>query len=223
MSLPYEQSLRIIDATRPCRASGCQRSSQSSHQEWTLQASPTGQTGPLACRPSVCSSRSRLAEPMVSADRRARGTSARRTTHAVHTADAGVARPQRSSPPEYSRMRKILIADDNAAVRRFMRAAVEDEPGYVILEAANGREAVRLALQEHPDLAFIDVDMPEMDGFQVCAAIKADQAARTTRVVLCTGSGDTANEGMAAGADAFLPKPCTIQQVQAKLLELSTG
>ena len=118
---------------------------------------------------------------------------------------------------------KILIADDNAAVRRFMRAAVEDAPGYVILEAANGREAVQLALQEHPDLAFIDVDMPEMDGFQVCAAIKADPAARTTRVVLCTGSGDTANEGMAAGADAFLPKPCTIQQVQAKLLELSTG
>jgi CheY-like chemotaxis protein len=122
-------------------------------------------------------------------------------------------------------MKKILIADDDSQVRRFLRAAVEDEPGYVILEAASGQEAVQLALRECPALAFIDVHMPDMDGFQVCSTIKADPSARTTRVVLCTGSGDapTAAQGLAAGADALLSKPCTMQQVQAQLRELAPG
>jgi CheY-like chemotaxis protein len=116
-------------------------------------------------------------------------------------------------------MTTVLIADDDSQLRRFVRAAVEEEGDHTVLEAATGAEALRLALLERPDLAFIDVQMPDLDGFQVCGAIKADPVARSTRVVLFTGVADTdgLSQALAAGANAFVRKPLTAEQVRQQL------
>jgi YesN/AraC family two-component response regulator len=72
-------------------------------------------------------------------------------------------------------MPKILIADDESNIRRLLEQTLEDfeDKGVAILTAGNGREAMDLILNNRPDIIFLDVMMPEMNGFDVCNAVKA--------------------------------------------------
>src|SRR5438552_2709343 len=110
-------------------------------------------------------------------------------------------------------MTKILVADDDPYARELIRAVAGDEAGNEILEAANGVDALRLALLERPEVAFLDVCMPDLNGFEVCRAIKADPITRTIHVLLFTGLDDAQvmAQALAAGADGFFRKPLTPQ------------
>ena len=68
-------------------------------------------------------------------------------------------------------MARILIADDHPLIRRYVRAALEEESWEVCGEAANGREAVALATEHRPDVAVLDLSMPEMDGIEAAREI----------------------------------------------------
>jgi two-component system cell cycle response regulator len=119
-------------------------------------------------------------------------------------------------------MTKILVADDDPYARELIRAVAGDEAGNEILEAANGIDALRLALLERPEVAFIDVRMPDLNGFEVCRAIKADPITRTIHVLLFTGLDDTQvmAQALSAGADGFFRKPLTPQALRKHLQEL---
>jgi DNA-binding NarL/FixJ family response regulator len=110
-------------------------------------------------------------------------------------------------PLARSRAIRVLLADDDPLVRGALRSAIEDEPGLIVdCEATDGREAVDLALERHPDIVLIDVDLPVVDG--VTATLRITRAAPEIRVVVVSPVDD--NElgllTLRAGASGFLMK-----------------
>ena len=105
-------------------------------------------------------------------------------------------------------MRKILLVDDDEMVRELV-AATLDGGDYQLLQAADGGQGLSLAREHGPDLIFLDVNMPVMDGFAVCSALKADPKTRPIAVVMLTALGQDADKERAkrAGADGYFTKP----------------
>ena len=106
-------------------------------------------------------------------------------------------------------MKRVLIVEDQADIRKLIRMTLEFEP-YEIHEAANGVNGLQLAGEVMPDLILLDVMMPgEIDGLQVCARVRANPALRATRVVVLTARGHIQDRdaGQQAGADEYLIKP----------------
>ena len=104
-------------------------------------------------------------------------------------------------------MISILIADDHEVVRRGVRALLEAEPDMQICaEAANGRDAVHKAAKHKPDVAVIDIAMPELNGLDAARQIRL--ATPTCEVLILTmhASEEMAREALAAGARGFLLK-----------------
>lgn len=106
---------------------------------------------------------------------------------------------------------KILIADDEALMRMLIEQTLEDleERGVELLTAVNGEEALQVVRAEKPQLVFLDVMMPKMNGFEVCQAIKADPQTAGTHVVLLTAKGQDVDHqrGRQVGADVYMTKP----------------
>jgi CheY-like chemotaxis protein len=111
----------------------------------------------------------------------------------------------------------VLIADDDTAIRQWIRAVAE-VAGHVVLEAANGAAAWTSVQAHRPDVVLLDVRMPERDGLAVAQAVKEDPVLAGTRVVMLSGSAEDAQAALAAGADAYLVKPCSVATLQASLL-----
>jgi two-component system nitrogen regulation response regulator NtrX len=107
---------------------------------------------------------------------------------------------------------RILVIDDEAEIRRSVRMILEYE-GYDVLEASSGPEGVALAEKEAPDLVFLDVKMPGMDGLEALQRIKAVND--TLPVVIISGHGtvSTAVEATKAGAFDFIEKPLASERV----------
>jgi CheY-like chemotaxis protein len=103
---------------------------------------------------------------------------------------------------------EVLIADDDAPLRGAVRSLLEHQ-GYCCAEAGNGREALYLARQRLPQCILLDLAMPELDGFAVARALRADPATRAAHVHCLTGRTDPASrqDASAAGCEAFLTKP----------------
>jgi two-component system cell cycle response regulator len=103
---------------------------------------------------------------------------------------------------------RILVVDDVAANVRLLEARLQAEY-FDVRTATNGRDALRLALAERVDLVLLDVMMPDMTGFEVCAGLKADPRTAHVPVIMVT-SLDHAEDrvrGLESGADDFLTKP----------------
>ncbi len=103
---------------------------------------------------------------------------------------------------------RILIVDDVPDnIRVLSRMLVDDE--HEISAATGGRQALKLAASCAPDLILLDVMMPEMDGYQVCAALKADPLLRTIPVIFITALSDVEDEtwGLGLGAVDYITKP----------------
>jgi PAS domain S-box-containing protein len=102
----------------------------------------------------------------------------------------------------------ILIADDDAQARVMVMAVLAHE-GHQLLEAENGAEALRCALDRLPDLVLLDVIMPEADGFEVCRRIREHPRTREIPILLITSLDDRESRvrGLSVGADGFITKP----------------
>ncbi|TET55869.1 MAG: response regulator [Dehalococcoidia bacterium] len=107
--------------------------------------------------------------------------------------------------------KRILIADDEPNIRSVVARMLDKD--YIVLEAANGEEAVDIAGRERPDIILMDLMMPEMDGYTACSLIKADQATKMIPVIILTAIGHEFNRkfAMEMGADAYITKPFTPQ------------
>jgi CheY-like chemotaxis protein len=103
----------------------------------------------------------------------------------------------------------VLIVDDDPIIRRLIATTLEDVAGYRLLEAADGEEALAVAEDERPEVVFLDVDMPRLDGIQACRRLReASATAQSTIVMLTAAAQDgTQREAREAGADLFLTKP----------------
>ena len=115
---------------------------------------------------------------------------------------------------------EILVVDDERAVRRGV-AAILEGAGYVVREAKNGKEALRLFGESKPDLVLLDVMMPKMDGFSVCAAIREVDAAVPVLFLSALGDEESQLKGFGYGADDYiektLPAPLFLARVEAAL------
>ena len=107
---------------------------------------------------------------------------------------------------------RILVIDDEAEIRRSVRMILEYE-GYEVIEASSGPEGVTLVERESPDLVFLDIKMPGMDGLDALQRIKASK--ETLPVVIISGHGtvSTAVEATKAGAFDFIEKPLASERV----------
>ena len=105
--------------------------------------------------------------------------------------------------------RTILIVDDDPMIRKLIATTLEDVSGYELTEAADGVEAVERAVQARPEIVFLDIDMPHLNGIEACRRLRSDPATASATIVMLTGdSGDVVERGAQdAGADLFLTKP----------------
>jgi len=105
-------------------------------------------------------------------------------------------------------MTTILVADDEPPILELIRFTLEDDRVRVV-EARDGLEALRLAQAVRPELCFLDVQMPELDGLAVCRLLRQDPGLAGTRIVMLTAASQEADRvrGLAAGADGYLTKP----------------
>ncbi len=105
-------------------------------------------------------------------------------------------------------MTTILIADDEPAILDLVRFTLDD-PQVQIVSAADGAAAIELARSVRPDVALLDVQMPRLNGLEVCRRMRALPECTHTRIVMLTASAQAEDRrrGMAAGADHYLTKP----------------
>ncbi len=112
---------------------------------------------------------------------------------------------------------RILVVDDEADMRRFLLNNLKDS--FRISLAANGKDALELARDLHPNLMILDWMMPEMDGLAVCQRIKADESTRDIRVIMLTARSDEVSkiQALESGADDFLLKPFSSIELIARI------
>jgi adenylate cyclase len=110
----------------------------------------------------------------------------------------------------FKRPPRILIADDDWLNRDLLKTYLASS-GCEVTTAADGQSALELALESHPDLALLDVQMPRMDGLALCAALKSVPSMRFVPVVIVTAldSKEEKVKAIEVGADDFITKPYT--------------
>lgn len=118
---------------------------------------------------------------------------------------------------------RILIVEDTRDTRALLKAVFEAE-GYEVLEAADGIEAVEVALAELPDAIIMDMSLPRIDGNTAVKIIRREPALRSTPVIACTAHNqwEWRGKSIVAGCDAFITKPIDFAQLRAVLAQLLT-
>lgn len=108
---------------------------------------------------------------------------------------------------------KILIADDHSLIRKGLRQVIEANTGFEIFEAENGKKALELIQQESPEIALLDIEMPEMSGYDV--AVKANSEELSTHLVFLTMYKDETmfNKAMDIGIRGYVLKENTVAEI----------
>jgi two-component system KDP operon response regulator KdpE len=110
---------------------------------------------------------------------------------------------------------RILVVDDERAIRRFLRASLSTH-GYTISEAANGVEALALVAEQRPDVVFLDLGLPDMDGIEVIRELR--EWSNVPVIILSVRDQEKDKiDALDAGADDYLTKPFGIGELMARM------
>ena len=114
----------------------------------------------------------------------------------------------------------VLVIDDNTDIRQYERTLLQDE--YIVLEAADGKEGLAVALKEVPDLVICDVMMPVMDGLELTEQLKTNTATSHIPVIMLTAKNleEHRAEGYELGADSYITKPFHSKVLLARIENL---
>jgi signal transduction histidine kinase/CheY-like chemotaxis protein len=134
--------------------------------------------------------------------------------------------PRRSAPFEASaasgaptrgrRAARLLIIEDNVDARQTLRALLE-ALGHEVHEAADGATGIAAALEHRPDLVFVDIGLPRLDGYEVARRLRAANARMRLVALTGYGTGDDVRRASEAGFDQHLLKPATLEQLRAAI------
>ncbi len=118
--------------------------------------------------------------------------------------------------------RKVLLADDEEAVLALVQATLDGDGRYQVILANNGEETVRVAVREQPDLLFLDVMMPDMDGYEVCRLLRKEPSTADIKVIMLTAMAQDFDrqKAMEVGADEYMTKPFRPTALLEKMEEL---
>lgn len=116
--------------------------------------------------------------------------------------------------------KKILIVDDEPHIRLLLAQTLEEleDEGVDILTATNGLEGLETIQEEKPNLVFLDVMMPKMNGFDVCKAVKKELVIPDVFIIMLTAKGQEfdKNKGIEVGADLYMTKPFDPDEILEK-------
>ena len=116
---------------------------------------------------------------------------------------------------------RILVADDSVTIQKVVELTFSKED-FVLAQARSGEEAIRNAKETRPDLVLLDLVMPDMNGYDVCAALRSDPALRSVPIILLAGTFESFDRQRAAqaGANDFVTKPFESQVLVGKVKQL---
>ncbi|HLF13474.1 MAG TPA: response regulator transcription factor [Bacteroidota bacterium] len=121
-------------------------------------------------------------------------------------------------------MISILLADDHTIVRKGFRLLLEHEPDFSVLgEAANGREAVEMALKLKPSLVLMDIMMPELNGFQATQRLRLMDDTIRVLILSMYSSQDHVHQVIQSGASGYLLKHCAPKDLVSAVREVARG
>ena len=119
---------------------------------------------------------------------------------------------------------KVLIVDDEAHIRLLIQQTLEEleERGVEILTAANGEQALEMIQADKPDLIFLDVMLPKMNGFDVCDRVRNAWGMRDVYIVMLTAKGQEFDrqKGERVGANVYMTKPFDPDELLRKAVEV---
>ena len=116
---------------------------------------------------------------------------------------------------------RILIVDDEPNIVLSLEFLMKRE-GYETAVAADGEAALAAMAEARPDLVVLDIMLPKLNGFEVCERIRAEPAWRGTRILMLTAKGRDTDlaKGLRLGADAYVTKPFSTQELLATVRRL---
>ena len=105
-------------------------------------------------------------------------------------------------------MYKIMIIEDEPLIQELLRTTLSNDPRYQIIQATDGKLGLEMALAEKPAIILLDVDLPAVNGLEICRRVKKTFGTET-KVIMVTAMGqrDQIEAGYAAGADNYYVKP----------------
>lgn len=115
-------------------------------------------------------------------------------------------------------MGKILIVEDEANIRQLVKYNLEKD-GYLVLEAADGLQGLKLAKAEKPELLLLDLMLPQMDGLEVCRNLKGNPATSALPIIMLTAKSEEIDKviGLELGADDYMTKPFSPRELLARV------
>ncbi len=121
--------------------------------------------------------------------------------------------------------RTILCIDDNPANLKLLQIVLKRLPGVTVVNTADPKQAVALAAQHRPDLALVDIQMPDIDGFEVLRRLRALRPLADMPVVALSANamGEDIRAGLSAGFSAYLTKPFDVQELLTQVEALLSG
>ncbi|MGR3318418.1 MAG: response regulator [Candidatus Anammoxibacter sp.] len=115
--------------------------------------------------------------------------------------------------------KKVLIIDDEAHIRLLLKRSLRriEDSGVKILLAEDGKEGVEMAKKERPDLVFLDICLPKLNGFEVFETIRHDLRLQNTYIIFLTAKGQEFEKeiGARVGADGYITKPFDTDAIAA--------
>ncbi len=115
-------------------------------------------------------------------------------------------------------LKKALVVDDSATELANIKAILSDA-GYMVVTASNGRESLDKARAEKPSIIFLDIVMPDMDGYEACRSLMQDPETKGIPVVFVSSKAQKADKiwGQMQGAKGYVAKPFTAAQIIEQL------